>query len=211
MLKTCSAANSAEDLCASFKLWPSCHLGSQDSKIPSCHKEPTPTPLWSGTVLILYCHPYKVVLFACFVCFRRSTGVRKSFSTSQTPKSRWYRLAFCKLCLFALRARASSMCVCAFSIGCIWEVKRTFNSWTLTLQAVARRCSVLPLDRRLSAVNKTICFRRANFGVSGFVLFAVVTFLPLALYTRHLVVQDKIAVINIGTGWLCMPKSDGRF
>lgn len=33
------------------------------------------------------------------------------------------------------------------------------------IQAVARGCSVLPLDKRLSAVNKTLCFRKAYFGV----------------------------------------------
>ncbi|KAL1438972.1 hypothetical protein MTO96_047449 [Rhipicephalus appendiculatus] len=31
--------------------------------------------------------------------------------------------------------------------------------------AVARGCNVLPLDKRLSAVNKTLCFRKAYFGV----------------------------------------------
>lgn len=33
------------------------------------------------------------------------------------------------------------------------------------IQAVARGCNVLPLDKRLSAVNKTLCFRKAYFGV----------------------------------------------
>lgn len=33
------------------------------------------------------------------------------------------------------------------------------------IQAIARGCSVLPLDKRLSAVNKTLCFRKAYFGV----------------------------------------------
>ncbi|KAL3231952.1 hypothetical protein MRX96_023213 [Rhipicephalus microplus] len=29
------------------------------------------------------------------------------------------------------------------------------------IQAVARGCNVLPLDKRLSAVNKTLCFRKS--------------------------------------------------
>ncbi|XP_049269687.1 uncharacterized protein LOC119387898 isoform X2 [Rhipicephalus sanguineus] len=33
------------------------------------------------------------------------------------------------------------------------------------IQAIARGCNVLPLDKRLSAVNKTLCFRKAYFGV----------------------------------------------
>ncbi|KAH6938235.1 hypothetical protein HPB50_008152 [Hyalomma asiaticum] len=42
------------------------------------------------------------------------------------------------------------------------ESSRTKNE---LIQAIARGCNVLPLDKRLSAVNKTLCFRKAYFGV----------------------------------------------
>ncbi|XP_077514640.1 uncharacterized protein LOC144125269 [Amblyomma americanum] len=49
-----------------------------------------------------------------------------------------------------------------------WETDFFLESHQLKnqlAQAVARGRSVLPLDKRLSAVNKTLCFRRAYFGV----------------------------------------------